>query len=109
MNTKPLIKLIKKAERRPLRPNPRSTSVDGPNRWSTAVHSWVNEFQRDRPRRIPSRLRQSVQGRTPIAGSASLEPLLGTMEKSKADGSSRICSTTVGGEDCQIHETVVGE
>lgn len=49
MNTKPLVKLIKKAEREAPEVQAEIESAGGPNRWSTEVHSWVSDFQQDRP------------------------------------------------------------
>jgi hypothetical protein len=48
MNTKPIVKLIKKQERNG--PEFRSTVelAVGPKKWSKAVHSWVSEFQQQR-------------------------------------------------------------
>jgi hypothetical protein len=47
MNTEPAVKLIKKEARK--RPEPHAEiEFAGPNRWSTAVRSWVNEFQQHR-------------------------------------------------------------
>lgn len=46
INTKPLVKLIKKTERQAPEIQAEIES-DGPNRWSTAVRSWVSEFQED--------------------------------------------------------------
>ena len=46
MNTKPIVKLIKKAEREAPEIQTEIES-EGPNRWSTAVRSWVSEFQED--------------------------------------------------------------
>jgi hypothetical protein len=48
MNTEPSVKLIKKEERkRPASQAEVKRAVD-PNRWSTAVKSWVSEFQKHR-------------------------------------------------------------
>lgn len=41
-------KVIKKAERETPKVQSRIESGVGPNRWSTAVRSWVSEFQQDR-------------------------------------------------------------
>jgi hypothetical protein len=46
INTKPLVKVIKKAEREAPEIQAEIES-EGPNRWSTAVRSWVSEFQGD--------------------------------------------------------------
>jgi hypothetical protein len=48
MNTKPPVELIKKAERQGPEAYARTGFFVGPNRWSTAVRSWVREFQQDR-------------------------------------------------------------
>jgi hypothetical protein len=50
MNTKPIVKLIKKQERNG--PQFRSTVelAVGPDRWSKAVRSWVSEFQQQQRR-----------------------------------------------------------
>jgi hypothetical protein len=54
MTTRALVKLIKKRERRLLRARARVKSAVGSNRWSTAVRSWVVEFQsRDRDESLP--------------------------------------------------------
>lgn len=47
MNTKSLIKLIKKAERESPEVRSKSEFGDDRNRWSRAVRSWVREFQQD--------------------------------------------------------------
>jgi hypothetical protein len=51
MNTKPIVKLIKKQERHG--PEFRSTVelAVGPIKWSKAVRSWVSEFQQQQRRR----------------------------------------------------------
>ena len=48
MNTEPSVKLIKKEDRNgPATPVEPDASAD-PKEWSTAVKSWVKEFQKDR-------------------------------------------------------------
>jgi hypothetical protein len=48
MDTKQAVKLIKNGERKvPETPAQVELAVD-PKKWSTAVHSWVREFQRQR-------------------------------------------------------------
>ena len=54
MNIKRSVKLIKQHERVPRRAATVKPAV-GPNRWSTAVRSWVVEFQgRDRSESLPA-------------------------------------------------------
>jgi hypothetical protein len=48
MNTKPAVKLIKNGERKVPEIQAKVESAAGPNRWSTAVRSWVVEFQQHR-------------------------------------------------------------
>jgi hypothetical protein len=48
MNTKPLIRLIKKEQRRRPRIQAGLESSDAPNQWSRAVVSWVDEIQQHR-------------------------------------------------------------
>jgi hypothetical protein len=48
MNTKHAIKIIKNGKRKVLAIPPLTESVPGPERWSTAVQSWVSEFQKHR-------------------------------------------------------------
>jgi hypothetical protein len=47
MNTKSLIKLIKKAERESTEGRSRVEFGDDRNRWSRAVRAWVREFQQE--------------------------------------------------------------
>jgi hypothetical protein len=47
MNTKPVVKLIKKADRQ-VPELAAETESPGPNRWSTAVEAWVSGFQEER-------------------------------------------------------------
>lgn len=47
MNTKSLIKLIKKAERESTEVRSQMEFDDDRNRWSRAVRSWVREFQQE--------------------------------------------------------------
>ena len=55
MNTKSLIKLIKKAERESPMVRSKSQFGDDRNRWSKAVRSWVREFQQEaRPDSLPA-------------------------------------------------------
>jgi hypothetical protein len=55
MATRGSVKLIKKRERRLLQARARVKSAVGPNRWTTAVRSWVVEFQnRDRDETLPA-------------------------------------------------------
>jgi len=44
---KTLVKVVKKADREEPESQIEVESETGPNRWSTAVRSWVNEFQED--------------------------------------------------------------
>jgi hypothetical protein len=54
MNTMRSVKLIKRHERVPRRGATVKLAA-GPNRWSTAVRSWVVEFQeRDRSESLPA-------------------------------------------------------
>jgi len=54
MNTKRSVKLIKRHERVPQRRAMVELAV-GPNRWTTAVRSWVVEFQeRNRGESLPA-------------------------------------------------------
>lgn len=48
MNTKPLIRLIKKEQRQGPEIPTGLECVAGPNKWSKAVLSWVTEFQEHR-------------------------------------------------------------
>ena len=48
MNTKLSVRLIKKKDRKGPGPQAEVESAVDPNRWSTAVRSWVIEFQQDR-------------------------------------------------------------
>lgn len=48
MNTKPLIRLIKKEQRQGPKILARLESSDAPNQWSRAVVSWVSELQQHR-------------------------------------------------------------
>ena len=48
MNTKPAVKLIKNAERKDHEMEAEVEFGAGPNRWLTAVRSWVVEFQQRR-------------------------------------------------------------
>jgi hypothetical protein len=48
MDTKPLVKLIKKANRETSEIPAETGFFVDQNRWSTAVRSWVNDFQQDR-------------------------------------------------------------
>ena len=53
MNTTRSIKRIKNAERKRRRETPVELAID-PNRWSSAVRSWIVEFQeRDRDESLP--------------------------------------------------------
>ena len=53
MNTKSPVRHIKNAERRVL--EIQDEVAPGPNRWSTAVRSWVAEFrERDRSESLPA-------------------------------------------------------
>lgn len=55
MNTKPAVKVIKDKERRVPKIQVKAGSAAGPNRWSTAVRSWIAEFQqRDRDESLPA-------------------------------------------------------
>ena len=55
MNTKRSVKLIKRHERVPRQRRSTIKLAAGPNRWSTAVRSWVVEFQeRDRGETLPA-------------------------------------------------------
>lgn len=55
MNNKPLVRLIKKADRKDLDVQIEVESVAGPHTWSSAVHSWVVESQqRDRSESLPA-------------------------------------------------------
>ena len=54
MNTKRSVKIIKRDERVPRR-RAMVALAAGPNRWSTAVRSWVVEFQeQDRNESLPA-------------------------------------------------------
>jgi hypothetical protein len=48
MNTKPSVRLVKKEEPKDPEIQAKVESAAGPNRWSTAVRSWVGEFQQNR-------------------------------------------------------------
>jgi hypothetical protein len=48
MNTKPIVKLIKKQERKRLEFRSPVELVFGPDQWSKVVRSWVSEFQQQR-------------------------------------------------------------
>lgn len=48
MNTKHVVKVIKKRKRNVPELMPKIESAVGPARWSTAVQSWVSEFQKQR-------------------------------------------------------------
>jgi hypothetical protein len=48
MSTEPSLKLVKKEERKGLEPQAEVERAVDPNRWSTAVQSWVREFQKRR-------------------------------------------------------------
>jgi hypothetical protein len=48
MNTKVAIKIIKNGKRKAPETPPRVESAAGLHRWSTAVQSWVSEFQKRR-------------------------------------------------------------
>jgi hypothetical protein len=48
MNTKSPVKLIKKEKREAPEVQAEVEFADDPNRWSTAVRSWVSEFQQHR-------------------------------------------------------------
>ena len=48
MNTKHVIKVIKNGKRNVPELMPKIESAVGPARWSTAVQSWVSEFQKHR-------------------------------------------------------------
>jgi len=48
MNTKPLVKLVKKAEPKTPEVQTQARFFIDSNRWSTAVRSWVSEYQQDR-------------------------------------------------------------
>ena len=54
MNTKPLIKLIKKATRESPKLSSEKAVIGDQNMWSRAVHSWVTEFQQDRRNSPPA-------------------------------------------------------
>jgi hypothetical protein len=48
MNTKPPVKIIKKEKREAPEVRAEVESAVDPNRWSTAVRSWVSDFQQNR-------------------------------------------------------------
>lgn len=48
MNTKPLIRLVKKEKRKKHKIHAKVESASSPNRWSTTVETWVREFQQHR-------------------------------------------------------------
>jgi len=48
MNTKPPVKVIKKEKREAPEVRVDIESNVDPNRWSTAVRSWISEFQQNR-------------------------------------------------------------
>jgi alpha-mannosidase len=48
MKTESSVKLIKKEERKGPEPHAAVKRAVDPNRWSTAVKSWVSEFQKHR-------------------------------------------------------------
>ena len=55
MNTKSLIKLIKKANREKPQPTSDTQFISDENRWSRAVKTWVRDFQEDaQPETLPS-------------------------------------------------------
>jgi len=54
MNTKISVKLIKKANRRRPQIPPKRQTAAGPNRWATAVQSWVVEFEKRRGESPPA-------------------------------------------------------
>jgi hypothetical protein len=55
MNTTRAVKVIKNGERKEPDIQAEVESAAGPNRWSTAVRSWVVEFQeRDRSESLPA-------------------------------------------------------
>jgi hypothetical protein len=53
MNTKPAVKLIKNGEHEVPEIQAGAESDASPNRWSTAVRSWVVEFQEHGPGESP--------------------------------------------------------
>jgi hypothetical protein len=48
MSTEPSVKLVKKEERKGSELQAEVECAVDPNRWSTAVQSWVREFQKRR-------------------------------------------------------------
>ena len=48
MNTEPSVKLVKKGERKAAEPQAEVECSVDLNGWSTAVQSWVHEFQKHR-------------------------------------------------------------
>lgn len=48
MNAEPSVKLVKKGERKGAEPQAEVECSVDLNRWSTAVQSWVHEFQKHR-------------------------------------------------------------
>ena len=48
MSTEPSVKLVKKKQRKGSEPQAEVEGIVDPNRWSTAVQSWVREFQKHR-------------------------------------------------------------
>jgi len=54
MNTKPLVRLIKKVERKDAKIRAEIKSAAKPNRWPTTVRSWVIEFQQRRGESPPA-------------------------------------------------------
>ena len=55
MNTKPQVRLIKNAEPPAPKIHDEMEFSSSPNRWSTAIRSWVMEFQkRDRNESLPA-------------------------------------------------------
>jgi len=54
MNIKRTVKIIKNGKRKVPAKQPTAEFATGPNRWSTAVQSWVSEFQKHSRDSLPA-------------------------------------------------------
>jgi hypothetical protein len=74
MNTEPLVRLTRNAERPDPEIHDELESAANPNKWSTVVRSWVVEFrQRGRNERVPafdSLLKNPLPATAPADGNA---------------------------------------
>jgi hypothetical protein len=71
MNSKPLVRVIKKGARETAEVEAKAGFLLDQNRWSTAVRSWVNEFQQER--RSASRPAFDSLFRDPLPGEGGRE------------------------------------